>query len=224
MCNHYDTEDPDYEEQIKFFEWTKKAARAQALTKQIWNPVRSAWPRSEMPIVIESEVREIVAMRWGVWPFYSAAKPTYVTNARDDGLLTKSIWKKSAAMRRCLIPATGFYEWTGPKGAKWEVRFAFPARPYFFFAGLWDNDPDGVGRGFAMVTTRPNEMLAEMHDRMPVILDDAGADAWIGSQPLPDDRLLGLCAPCAASEMQRTDQPPPKKITKAGLASDLFGG
>ena len=90
MCNHYDAEDLNYQEQIKFLEWTKKAARAQVLTTQLWNPVRSAWPRSEMPVVVESEAREIVPMRWGVWPFYSAAKPTYVTNARDDGLLTRA--------------------------------------------------------------------------------------------------------------------------------------
>lgn len=222
MCVHFDFAKKSEEQNA--LGWAKSVARATAVAGSFDAPP-SAWPRSMMPVVVNGEQREVVAMRWGVWPFYSRGKPQYVSNARDDGLLTKSIWKSSALKRRCLIPASAFYEWIGPKGGKWEVRFSIPTRPFFFFAGVWDRDPEGADRGFSMVTTRPNPMIAEIHDRMPVILTDEGALEWMGD--LTPEQILALCAPYTVEPINRVDQPLPPKITRADLApapalDDLF--
>lgn len=179
--------------------------------------VTTGHARNQMPVVYASESGALLGgMRWGVWPWYEKAMPrSLIVNARDDKLLTGRLWKKPAAHRRCLIPADGFLEWAGPVGSKWEVLFHLEDNEPFFFAGLWDNDPDGTGRGCTIITTRPNEMIAALpHDRMPVILDNDGARAWLGSEPLPDDRLQALCAPYPAGEMRRVDLPRPEPRTK----------
>lgn len=177
-------------------------------------PTAEAWPKSSLPVVLQSSGRRTLArLRWGVWPWYEKTMPVRpIVNARDDALLTKNLWTKLAASRRCLVPADGFFEWCGPAGGRWEVLFELKDRRPFFFAGLWSHDPTGGGRGFTLVTGRPNELVAALpHDRMPVILDDAGATAWLGDRPLPPDRLLALCAPFPAEHMTRTDQPKPDR-------------
>lgn len=201
MCNHYRVEKP--EDVIGF-----ARSRAAALEPESWQITPDAWPKTMMPVVYQSTQPTLAAMRWGVWPWFEK-KSRCVVNARDDKLLTSPAWKKPAARGRCLVPADGFYEWTGPEGAKWEVLFHLPDSQPFFFAGIWSRDPEGEGRGFALVTGKPNPLVAALpHDRMPVILDQEGANAWLGDQPLPDDRLLGLCAPFGG-ELMRRDMPRP---------------
>lgn len=209
MCNHYRPPlDPELLEKLR--EWAETAE------ERGWTPQPDAWPKAEMPVVFQAKQRTAAVMRWGVWPWYEKALPARPqVNARDDGLLTKSIWKHAAAHGRCLVPANGFYEWCGPAGDKWEVLFELKERKPFFFAGLWSHDPAGEGRGFALVTSRPNALVAALpHDRMPVILDDDGARAWLGDRPLPSDRLMSLCAPFPADRMTRTDQPKPARSAK----------
>jgi putative SOS response-associated peptidase YedK len=206
MCNHYRVERA--EDVIGF-----ARARAEALDANSWVVTADAWPKSAMPVVYHGEQRTLAAMRWGVWPWFET-KPRYVTNARDDKLLTSSAWKRPVASGRCLVPADGFYEWTGPKGGKWEVLFHLPDNRPFFFAGIWSRDPIGEDRGFALVTGKPNPIVAALpHDRMPVILDECGAMAWLGNQPLPDDRVLGLCTPYSG-ELVRRDLAPPRAVTE----------
>jgi putative SOS response-associated peptidase YedK len=142
---------------------------------------------------------------------------------RADALLAKAIWRGAAAHGRCLIPADGFYEWAGPPGAKWEVLFRRPDDEPFFFAGLWTQDPADGDRGFAIVTTDPNPLVAAVpHDRMPVILDWESAKRWIGREALPDDELLALCRPYSG-DLVRQDQPRPSrtegKLTRADLSA-----
>lgn len=185
----------------------------------------SPWDNAAMPVVYDcAEGRTLAFMRWGVWPFYEKAKPkgfANTCNARDDSLLTKAIWRRAAAHGRCLVPADGFFEWAGPQGAKWRVLFHRPDHDPFFFAGVWDRDPADGSRGFALVTTRPNPLVAALpHDRMPVILDHDAALAWIGREPLPAEELLALCRPYPG-ELLRADEPRPEpkpgKITRRDL-------
>jgi len=205
MCNHYRLDDPKAAELARLWATTAE--------ERGWVPQNEAWPKAEMPVVFQAKERTLAVMRWGVWPFFEKAMPARpIANARDDGLLTKATWKRAAARGRCLVPANGFYEWCGPAGGKWEVLFELEGERPFFFAGVWSRDPAGEGRGFALVTGRPNELVAALpHDRMPVILDDEGARAWIGDQPLEPEKLLGLCAPYPAARMTRTDQPKPAR-------------
>lgn len=215
MCNHYKSRDP-------------KAILAEAglLTEALdaerpWEIREDAWPKADWPVVFQDEKRTLTTMRWGVWPHYEKTMPARpLTNARDDGLLTKNVWKQSAATRRCAVPADGFFEWCGPPGMKWEVLFELESKRPFFFAALWAKDPVGEGRGFTLVTGMPNELVASLpHDRMPVILEREAARAWIGGSPLPAENLLAMCAPFPASKMVRTDMAPPPKRT--ALSADV---
>jgi len=182
-----------------------------------------AYPKYPGPVVIDEHGPVLQLQRWGVWPSYAREKPQYVTNARDDGLLTKAIWKQATAKRRCLIPATGYFEpGIGPPGARGELFFTLKDRPCFFFAGLWDQDPDGSGqRGYAMVTTTPNAYAGRFHDRMPVVLADADAAKWLGSVPLPPDQIAALCRAMPDDVMQHTEMPAisRKSITRDDLKS-----
>ena len=182
------------------------------------------WPKSRAPIFIAGGAAPaLVAMRWGVWPLYARERPHYVTNARSDGLLTKPIWKESASSRRCLVPVSGYYEpGFGPPGARGEIRFGVRDQPGFFIAGLWDIDPDASGeRGYALVTSEPNDYAKPFHDRMPVVLSDSAALRWIGASPLSADELLALCQPCPPEIMvhREISAVPKGKIPKVELSA-----
>jgi putative SOS response-associated peptidase YedK len=174
-----------------------------------------AYPKSPSPIVVEEAGRRRVAMlRWGL-SYAVQGKPKLVTNARDDQLLKIALWKKSVATRRCLIPVVGYFEpGLGPPGAKGELYFTLRERPAFFIAGLWDADPDGT-QAYAMVTTSPNSYTAAFHDRQPVALTEADAVAWLGSEPLPAERVIALTRPPASELMQHEVIPAVPKAPKA---------
>lgn len=220
MCNHYNRYSVAH---IQAFE--RELAEAVEHTLAGGPTETWGWSKDQMPVVYQGAGgRTLATMRWGVWPHYEKAlKSRPVVNARDDALLTKSIWKHSARHRRCVAAADGFFEWTGPEGAKWEVQFTLPGQQPFFFGGVWSNDPVGEDRGFAIVTTQPNPIVAGIgHDRTPLILDPAGAKRWIGSEPLPDDELRAFCQPYAGTFVRR-DLPVPDKKKKIAK-DDLAGG
>ena len=81
--------------------------------------------------------------------------------------------------RRCLIPVTAFYEWSGPKGAKTTHRFTRPDGGWLWMAGLWEEDA-GLGPCFSMITTEANVLVAPIHDRMPAVLEDAELPGYLG--------------------------------------------
>jgi putative SOS response-associated peptidase YedK len=193
--------------------------------KELVRQGKLVYPKYEAPVIVDTaEGRFAEVMRFGVWPFYEKTMPSRVIqNARDDSLLTKSLWRQSVATRRCLIPLVAYYEaGLGPVGARGDVRFTIRDRAAFFAAGVWDNDPDGSGnRAFAMVTTAPNATAARFHNRMPVVLDDDEAEQWLGHAPLPEDRLKHLCRGVAPEVLIPFEIPAPpkaKKITKAELS------
>lgn len=191
-------------------------------------PVRAnytphVWPKTVAPVVIDAPTGpEIAHLRWGVpVQIQGATKPLtkFVTNARDDSL-HKFPWRNLLPGRRCLIPAAAYFEPDGPPGGKWEVRFSLRDRSAFFFAGMWDLDHDFKPSTFTMVTTGPNELAAKIHDRMPVVLDDAGARAWLGQFPIPMERAREICRPYSSTAMESVALPPPeKKIRKQDLAT-----
>lgn len=217
MCNHY-------EKNVDALKWALKAIPGLVMPDPLPEVSTHTWPKYPAPVVFDREgMPTVEVMRWGVWPFYEKKLTRPLTNARDDGLLTKSVWKQSVARRRCLIPATGYYEpGQGPPGARGELRFTIKSRPYFFFAGLWDTDPDASGtRAFTIVTTSPNDYAARFHDRMPVVFNDAYALDWLGAVPLPDEKVVALTRPPANDLMEHSviAAAPKGKITRADIAS-----
>lgn len=130
-------------------------------------------------------------------------KPLLLANARAETLLARGAFKDAAQHRRCLVPADGFFEWEKQGKARQPHYFQRRDGEPFFFAGLWRPETAISPPAFAIVTTSPNELLAPIHDRMPVMLgDDARAEAWLGDTPLPPGKLEALCAPFPAREMR----------------------
>lgn len=102
-------------------------------------------------------------------------------NARCETVATSNTFRGSFRHKRCLIPASGFYEWTGPKGSKTPYAIGLRNRRWFCFAGLWDRamiDGSEID-SFTILTTEPNDLMAELHTRMPVILDVSNYELWL---------------------------------------------
>lgn len=128
-------------------------------------------------------------------------KPLLLANARAETLLTKPSFLDAAQHRRCLVPATGFYEWERLGPTRLPHYFTLAASPAFFFAGLWEPESAINPAAFAIVTTSPNALLGAIHDRMPVILGPNSGAAWLGDDPLASARLAQFCRPFAADKM-----------------------
>jgi len=222
MCNHYRKSQKLTDEFMRFV-----TTKSRKVITPLLDPdfPEHTYPKSLAPVLIETAGEQsFVSMRWGVLiPIQGKLKP--VTNARDDKL-TGFSWRYATAERRCLIPATSYFEpGTGPEGARGELLFTVKERPAFFFAGVWNPDAEGSDeRGFAMVTTSPNDYVRPFHDRMPVVLTDEEADEWIGDEPLAPNRLKALCRGLPSEALLHTvipanpkEQRPAKlSITKKG--------
>jgi putative SOS response-associated peptidase YedK len=149
-------------------------------------------------------------MRWGLVPSWwkDAAKlPGQTFNARAETLAEKPTFRAAFKRRRCLIPCDGFYEWKGTGGKVKQPFFVHPADPegIFHFAGLWDlwETADGAMESCTIITTEPNALMAEIHNRMPVILSPEHFDEWLDPTNHQDSaRLQRLLVPCEPLGME----------------------
>jgi putative SOS response-associated peptidase YedK len=133
--------------------------------------------------------RRLVPARWGV----AGTRRQLVINARSESADLRPMFRDAWARRRCVVPADGFYEWTGGRGDRrplwFHLREAGPGG-VFFFAGLFEEPPPGAGEArpsFCVLTAEANALVRPVHDRMPVILDGAQALRWLSR---PDPALL----------------------------------
>lgn len=145
---------------------------------------------------------------WGLIPSW-AKDPSIgnrLINARGETIAEKPSFRGAFKYKRCLILADGFYEWKSQPGTKTKIpHFIFlKSRQPFAFAGLWDewHSPDGGSvRSATIITTEPNELMATLHNRMPVILPPSAYAQWLDPAPQTPDRLLPLLKPFPADEM-----------------------
>ncbi|MFM8799097.1 MAG: SOS response-associated peptidase [Tagaea sp.] len=138
--------------------------------------------------------REIKMLSWGLVPYWAedAKLQSHMINARGETVAEKPAFKQAFRQRRCLVPADGFYEWQtlGPK-TKQPLLFKTADGAPFAFAGLWERwvPPQGeVLETFTIVNTAANEMMAQFHDRVPIVLSPADYAAWL--DPAVDARAL----------------------------------
>ena len=158
-------------------------------------------PTQSAPVVrVNREgAREIALLRWGLVPFWAKDLKigTTMINARSEGIDTKPAFREAMKSRRCVIPATGFFEWQGDRpGRKQPFAITVPEMPVFGFAGLWErwrpgDDAEPV-ETFTIATTDANETVARVHDRMPVILPMDAIDTWLTG---PADAAHALLKP-----------------------------
>jgi putative SOS response-associated peptidase YedK len=169
-------------------------------------------PGQMVPVVTDPVTKNIELYKWGLIPGWAKdPKIGYkMFNARSETLTEKPSFRVSFARRRCLIPADGFYEWRMDGNQKYPYLFTLKDHRPFTFAGLWDvwKDPEGKEtRSCTIITTEPNKLLAEYHNRMPVILTESNRWQWL--EQTPPEILLKMLAPINEQLMSS-----PQKIEK----------
>jgi putative SOS response-associated peptidase YedK len=144
------------------------------------------------------------AMRWGLVPpgDRGKARPRLLANARSETAASMPAFRSGTARRRALVPANGFYEWMSSGGLKRPYLFTLRDGAPFAFAGIWDPAADGLPETYCLLTTEPNEVVARIHDRMPVILTPETMPRWLGDQPLAAGTLADLVRPIAAERLE----------------------
>ena len=161
-------------------------------------------PTQKLAVIANDSPDTLNFYRWGLIPFW-AKDPSIgnrLINARAETVTEKPSFKHAFRNRRCLVPATGFYEWKKEK-VKLPYHFGLKNREPFCFAGLWDQwtSADGeIIRSFTIITTTPNSLVEKIHDRMPVILLRDDEQRWI--DPGQDLSLSGLLKPFPAEMME----------------------
>jgi putative SOS response-associated peptidase YedK len=169
-------------------------------------PTGDLVPGQTVPAVLGDGQNRLALLRWGLIPSW-AKDPSIgrrLFNARAETLAEKPSFKNAFKNHRCLIPASGFYEWTGEKGKKQAIRFGLRSGEPFAFAGLYEtwHPPAGEAiRACTIVTTEPNGLIAPFHDRMPVILPQTAGRLWLDPAVHDPAALRPLLAPCPVAEM-----------------------
>jgi len=200
MCGRFTLSSP-LDVYAEYFEATE--LRTEALHAS-WNVA----PTDPVYAVAEHDGRrQLGAFRWGLVPHWAddARIGAKLINARAESLLDKPAFREAFARRRCLVPADGFYEWERlPEGKLPHYFFHQDGSP-LAFAGLWAGWTDkGTGerlRTCAIVTGEPNELLAPIHDRMPVILGHEAWEAWLDPANHDTGALAGLLVPYPAARL-----------------------
>jgi len=144
-------------------------------------------------------------MKWGLVPSW-AKDPRIgnkMINARAETITKKPSYRKPLQSKRCLIPASGFYEWHDTGTGKVPYHIYLKDEPIFAFAGLYDRwiDPQGQSLdSYTIITTSANSFMERLHERMPVILSQEAEEEWL--DPATSlSRLMSLMAPFTAEEM-----------------------
>lgn len=169
-------------------------------------PNFNAAPTHMMPIINGAQPNKIQLYRWGLIPFWAKdEKMGYkMINARIETLMEKSAFKNAVKSRRCLVPIDGFYEWKREGKTKTPYRITMKDESLFSAAGLWESWTDPKGEevlSFTIITQKPNELMTDIHDRMPAILTPEQEKHWIDPsvsaedavsliQPYPSDLMM----------------------------------
>jgi putative SOS response-associated peptidase YedK len=157
--------------------------------------------------------REAVGLQWGLVPWWSKDPKSgaKLANARSEGIATKPAFREALRKRRCVVPASGFYEWQTIGRLKQPWFFKLRDESPFVFAGLWErwHSADGVElQTCSLITTAANEVVSPLHDRMPVILRGSTIDTWLNPAIAEPSQLEPLLAPLSGAEMKATPVSP----------------
>lgn len=157
-------------------------------------PTDELWVLRQHP---ETGERSLDLLKWGLIPYWAKEKPKPPPiNAKAETVARLPMFRDAYARRRCIMPIDGFFEWQAIKGEKVKQPYAIAMkdRSPFGLAGLWENwKAPATGewvRTFCVLTTNANELVASIHDRMPVILRPEDYDRWLGLEPDPSDLFV----------------------------------
>jgi putative SOS response-associated peptidase YedK len=172
-------------------------------------PVRyNIAPTQNILTVLNTQVPKLVLSHWGLIPFWAKDRTmgNKMINARAETLLSKPLFKTPLHKRRCIILSDGFYEWKGAGKGKEPFFIRLKSRVPFGFAGLWDkwNDKQ-TGQEIlssTIITIDANAVLAEVHNRMPVILNPDHYKIWLSDKDVPDSTLMNCLKPYSDREIE----------------------
>lgn len=195
-----------------------------------------------MPVIRQhpkKPVRDLSLMKWGLVPSWSkdSSAAASMINARSETAHKKPAFRDALKLRRCLIPADGFYEWKQTASSKQPYCFEVSDGELFAFAGLWEGWKDSNGNWLktcSILTTTPNALTSAVHDRMPVILDSMDYDLWLDpamqnvsaiSELLkPYDAGLMRCYPVSTriNQVTNDDEMCSRPVEMAEIQNGLF--
>lgn len=171
-----------------------------ATPREPLEPRYNAAPRQDLPVIRNDSPAEITHLRWGLIPQWADDESTNFINARAETLREKRSFAEPFEKRRCLVLADGFYEWAETESGKQPYRVTLVEQEPFCIAGLWERftphntqsdlgyfgGGSGNGNGdsdpietFTIVTTEPNDVVGELHHRMPVVLPLEAERRWL---------------------------------------------
>ncbi|WP_017728781.1 SOS response-associated peptidase [Halalkalibacterium ligniniphilum] len=171
-----------------------------------YNPRYNIAPSQKvLSLVSDGEKRKAGYLQWGLVPVWAKDKKIgyKMINARGETVDQKPAFKRLLARRRCLIVADGFYEWKRTEEEKKPYRIIMNEGKIFTFAGLWDRWTQGDEEivSCTIITTKPNDLMVTIHDRMPVIISEEERDTWLDPAIQDTHIVKNLIKPYAAEEM-----------------------
>jgi putative SOS response-associated peptidase YedK len=158
---------------------------------EFYKPNYNCAPSQKLPVITNTEQHKLSYFKWGLIPFW-AKDPRIgfkLINTRSETILEKPSFKNAFKKRRCLIPANGFYEWKKDKN-KTPYRIFLKSEAIFSMAGIWETWKDAEERpihSFSIITTKPNDLMESIHNRMPVILSPENEKQWLNND---DEKIL----------------------------------
>jgi putative SOS response-associated peptidase YedK len=163
-------------------------------------------PGTDIPVIRQSSEgkRVLHLLRWGLVPHWTTDPGigAKLNNARGESVAEKPSFRDAFRRRRCLIPASGFYEWKAEGKLKQPYYISLESGTPMAMGGLWESwrTPDGgLLRTVCVITTGPNATMALIHDRMPVIVPPDSWQDWLAA---PVEEIQSLVAPCPAELLQ----------------------
>lgn len=176
-------------------------------TNRYHTPRYNVAPMQNIPAIIhDGEINRLGELRWGLVPSWASDDRigSKMINARAETLLEKPSFKSLIRRKRAIIPADGFYEWKQNGGAKQPMRITLRDGAVFSMAALYDTWISSDGRKIStgtIITTTPNSLMTDIHNRMPVILRPEDEASWLNRGNNDIDHLMSLLQPYPADEM-----------------------
>ncbi|WP_291778034.1 SOS response-associated peptidase [Cecembia sp.] len=194
-------------------------------------------PTQLVPVITSESPKGFSFFYWGITPEFAKNKPVSqkFINAKAETVNEKASFKNAFQKRRCLVPADSFFEWKKlGKKTKIPYRFTMADEAPFAFAGIWEEYENELGESnhtFLILTTSPNALVSEVHDRMPVILNQADEKKWLDKYSSQEDLISMLQTYKAEDMLSYTVSPmvnsvandSPSIIRKTSAPIDQFG-
>jgi len=207
--------------------------RFSATFEEPFSPRYNAAPGQQLPVITNDAPETIQRLEWGLVPSWADDDRGGMINARAETVADKPSFRAAYERRRCLVPADGFYEWVETNEGKQPYRVAFEDDRPFAMAGLWERwepettqtgldafgggvegaSDDGPLETFTILTTEPNDLIADLHHRMAVILEPGDERQWLTAtdpqelfEPYPAEAMRAYPVSTAVNDAG-TDEP-----------------